>query len=73
MQHHTSKEVTNAIIKYEDVFSEDIFKQHKATELYNQLLAKRNNIIQSIPVANNTGPVHGAHAVQNRPILSQYS
>ena len=40
-QHHTSKEVTNTIIKYEDVFSKDIFKQHTATELYNQLFAEK--------------------------------
>ena len=72
-QHHTSKEVTSTIIKYEDVFSKDINKQQKSTELYNQLLEVRNRIIKSIPVANNTGPVHGPQAVQNRSILSQYS
>ena len=68
-QHHTSNEVTNTTSKYEDIFSNDINKQQKVTELYSQLLEKRNNIIQSMPVAGKTGPVHGDRAVQNPAIL----
>ena len=68
-QHHTSNEVTNTTSKYEDIFSNDINKQQKVTELYSQLLEKRNNIIQSMPVAGNSGPVQGNRAVQNPTIL----
>ena len=58
-QHHTSQDITEGDIKYEDVFSSDIRKQKQAVELYKQLLEIRNNIINSPPVAT-TGPVHSA-------------
>ena len=64
--YHRSNEVTTEVIKYEDIFSQDISRQQKVTELYYQLINTRNKIIQSIPVASNTGPVHG----QNSTILS---
>ena len=50
-QYHTSKEVTDRNVEYNDIYSEDIFKQQKVTELYNQLLNVRNKVIQSTPVA----------------------
>ena len=50
-QYHTSKEVTDRNVEYNDIYSEDIFKQQKVTELYNQLLDVRNKVIQSTPVA----------------------
>ena len=65
-QHHTSNEVTRTNIDYQDIFSQDVEKQQKVTELYNQLLETRNHLIQSIPVASYTGPVHGRQAVQNQ-------
>ena len=68
-QHHTSNELTKTTSQYQDIFSHDIDKQQKVTELYSQLLETRNNIIQSMPVAGNTGPVHGVRAVQNLAIL----
>ena len=44
-------------IRYEDVFSLDIFKHKQATELYRQLLEVRENLLNSQPEAL-TGPVH---------------
>ena len=64
-QYHTSKEVTDRNVEYNDIYSEDIFKQQKVTELYNQLLDVRNKVIQSTPVAYITGLMHGFLAVQN--------
>ena len=58
-QHHTSHDITDSDIKYEDVFSPDIRKQKQAAELYRELLEIRNNILNSPPVAT-TGPVHSA-------------
>ena len=55
-QYHTSSEVTNGNISYEDIFSSDICKQKQVTEVYEQLLKIRNEILSSPPVAN-TGPV----------------
>ena len=71
-QYHVSKEVTPADVKYGDIFCQNISKQQKVTELYNQLLDTRSRIIEGIPVATctNTGPVHGPQAVQKLPILS---
>ena len=70
--HHTSNEISQYDIKYQDVFSTDISKQQKVTEMYNQLLEIRNTILQSTPVASNTGPMHGDQAVQNPSILSLF-
>ena len=64
-QYHTSKEVTDRNVEYNEIYSEDIFKQQKVTELYNQLLDVRNKVIQSTPVAYITGSVDGSPAVQN--------
>ena len=69
-QHHRSREITHTDVKYQDIFSSDISKQQKVTEMFSQLLETRNNIIQSMPVANHTGPVHGSNAVQNLSMLS---
>ena len=44
-------------------------KQQKVTELFSQLLETRSKILQSIPVANYTGPMHGSNAVQNLSLL----
>ena len=71
-QYHVSKEVTPDDVKYGDIFCQNISKQQKVTELYNQLLDTRSRIIESIPVAtDDTGPVHGSQAVQKLPILSE--
>ena len=64
-QYHTSKEVTDRNVEYNDIYSEDIFKQQKVTELYDQLLDVKNKVIQRTPVAYITGPMHGSPAVQN--------
>ena len=69
-KHHRSNETTTTTIKYEDIFSKDITRQQKVTELYSQLLNTRSKIMQSMPVASNTGPVHGNLTVQNLTILS---
>ena len=37
-QYHTSKEVTDRNVEYNNIYSEDIFKQQKVTKLYNQLI-----------------------------------
>ena len=37
-QHHTSNELTKTTSQYQDIFSHDIDKQQKVTELYSQLL-----------------------------------
>ena len=58
-QNHKSTEVTHTSAKYEDIFSNDVIKQQNITELYNQLLETRDKIMMSMPVFDNTGPVHG--------------
>ena len=55
--HHTSSDISHTNIEYKDVFSSDIVKQKQATELYQQLLNIRTNLLNSQPVAL-TGPVH---------------
>ena len=65
-QFHESRELSPSDIRYEDIFSEDVHKQQKITELYSQLLKIRDNILCSTPVAENTGPVHGEQTVQNQ-------
>ena len=55
--HHTSSDISHTNIEYKDVFSNDIVKQKQATELYQQLLDIRTNLVNSKPVAL-TGPVH---------------
>ena len=56
--HHTSSSVmSNNGVSYEDVFSSDVSKQKQVTELYQQLLEIRSNLIKSQPEAV-TGPVH---------------
>ena len=46
-QHHKSNEISHTDIRYQDVFSADISKQQKVTEMYNQLLEIRNTIIRA--------------------------
>ena len=55
--HNTSSDISHTNIEYKDVFSSDIVKQKQATELYQQLLDIRTNLLNSQPVAL-TGPVH---------------
>ena len=69
LQHHSTKDITSRDISYEDVFRNDIMKQKQVTELYKQLIEVRSRILQSVPVTE-TGPVHGAHAVQKLATLS---
>ena len=66
---HRSREITHTEIMFQDIFSDDVYKQQKVTEMFKQLLETRNKIMQSIPVANDTGPVHGSNAVQNLSLL----
>ena len=54
---HTSSDMSHTDIEYKDVFSSDIIKQKQVTELYQQLLNIRTNLLNSQPVAL-TGPVH---------------
>ena len=62
LTHHRSSEIsTNNIVEYEDVFSPDTKKQKQATELYQQLLQIRNEIL-SQPVLN-TGPMHRSNTL----------
>ena len=69
-QNYLSKQLTPADVIYEDIFSPNISKQLIVTELFNQLLETRSRIIEGIPVATDTGPVHGLQPVQKLPILS---
>ena len=69
-KYHTCKEIAHLNVKYEDIFSDDISRQQNVAELYNQLLETRGRILQGMPVAFNTGPVHGRQAVQRPAILS---
>ena len=62
--------MTHSDEEYQDIFSTDIAKQQRVTEMFSQLLETRSQIIQSMPVANHTGPVHSSNAVQNLSILS---
>ena len=55
--HHTSDNVATSECKYSDIFSSDVAKQRQVTELYQQLLELRENLINNQPVAI-TGPVH---------------
>ena len=69
LQHHSTKDITSRNIRYEDVYKTDIMTQKQVTELYKQLIEVRSEILQSVPVTE-TGPVHGAHAVQKLSTLS---
>ena len=51
------------------IFKTDVVKQKQITELYKQLIEVRSRILESDPVEE-TGPVHGAHAVQKLSTLS---
>ena len=41
-------ELTNGIIKYEDIFSEEISKQKTVTSLFNKLFKIRNTLIEKM-------------------------
>ena len=69
LQQHYSTEITDGDIKYEDIFGKEITKQKRITELFKQLLEKRNKILQCSSV-NETDPVHSPSALQKLPILS---
>ena len=62
-QQHVTQDITQSDVRYADIFSSDIRKQKQVTELYQQLLQIRDNILQSFPVTE-TGPVHSVHALQ---------
>ena len=55
--HHTSYNLATDTVKFEDIFSTDIYKQKEIVELYRQLLDLRAKLLSSQPVAT-TGPVH---------------
>ena len=57
-------------IRYDDVFSQDVYKQQQATELFRQLLQTRNEIL-SQPVAN-TGPMHSSNTLQSMSYDNTY-
>ena len=42
-------------VKYEDIFSEDVNKQKQVTQLFENLLEIRNNILNSL-LMTSTGP-----------------
>ena len=44
-------------VQFQDLFSDDVNKQNRITNIYKQLLEKRNNMLNSPPVAD-TGPMH---------------
>jgi hypothetical protein len=54
---HITSDISNSDIRYEDVFASDIMKQKQVTELHQQLLEVRNNLLNHQPVAV-TGPMH---------------
>ena len=55
--HHSTYELADYDIKYEDVFSNNTVKQKQVTELYQRLLDIRAQIMNSQPEAV-TGPLH---------------
>ena len=55
--HHSSIAVANQLVRYQDVFSDNVMKQLQTTELYRQLLEIRTTLLNSQPEAV-TGPVH---------------
>ena len=68
-QHHSSHDVTSSKVKYEDIFSEDVKKQKQVTQLFENLLEIRNNILSSLPVTS-TGPLQSMPTLQNHAVLS---
>ena len=67
-QNHISKNIVSGEIQFEDIFSKDIYKQKQVTDLYENLLKIRNNMLNSPPVAC-TGPVESMHALQNQSLV----
>ena len=59
-QHHTSDSLSNEITRYEDLFSNDVLKEKQITEIYENVLEIRNNLISCLPVAN-TGPMQSIY------------
>ena len=70
LQKHSTTEISNGDIRYEDIFGADIKKQKRITELFKQLLEIRNQILQNCSV-NETDPVQSISTLQKFPILSQ--
>ena len=68
-QHHSSHGLTINKVIYEDIFSEDVHKQKQVTELFENLLEIRNNILSSLPVTL-TGPLQSIPTLQNHSVLS---
>ena len=65
-QQHRSSELTLTDVKFKDIFSTDVSKKQKITEMFSQLLETRNNIMKSIPVATHTGPVQNLFGNKNK-------
>ena len=70
LTHHKSSEISVKNIRYEDVFSQDSYKQKQATELFRQLLQTRNELL-SQPVTN-TGPMHSSNTLQSMSYDNAY-
>ena len=60
---HKSSNISQNKAKYEDIYSSDVQKQKQVTELFNQMLQIRNQIL-SQPVVL-TGPLHSSNTVQS--------
>ena len=69
IQQHSTTEISNRDISYEDIFATDIKKQKRINELFKQLLEIRNKILQNSSV-NETEPVQSKPTLQKFPILS---
>ena len=67
-QYHTSENIVSGDINFEDIFSHDVSKQKQVTNLYENLLQIRNNLLNSPPVAC-TGPLQSMHALQNQSLV----
>ena len=67
-ENYKSNEVSISEVQYENIFSQDIYKQKQVTELFERLLEVRNSLISSLPVAC-TGPVQSRQALQNHPVI----
>ena len=71
-ENYKSNEVYISEVQYEDIFSQDIYKQKQVTELFERLLEVRNSLISSLPVAF-TGPMQSRNTLQNHSVDNIYS
>ena len=68
-QYHFSEATSIGPVQYEDIFSEDVYKQKQVTKLFENLLEIRNQILNSLPVTS-TGPLQSTTTLQSHPVLS---